>query len=88
MHLNSKEKLAHDYRHLAEKVGLKQVEIRALERLEDPTNELLQKFGGKKDGNLGKVIQYLKELDRFDVIDVIEEWLKEECQAEPPRTNV
>ena len=88
MHLNSKGKLTHDYRHLAEKVGLERVEIRTLERLDDPTNELLQKFGGMEDGNIGKLIQYLEELDRFDVKAVIEKWLKEKCQAEPPRTNV
>ena len=44
MHLNRKEKLAHDYRDLAENVGLKQMEIWALERFDEPTNELLQKF--------------------------------------------
>ena len=67
-----------NYRGLAEKIGLTPVQIRALDRESDPTDHVLQKLGGKPDGNLHTLVRYLQELEREDCTEVIDKWLDEQ----------
>lgn len=68
-----------DFRMLAEKVGLDRDETNFVEQLENPTDEILKTWSSKSEAIVGKLIELLKEkdLERMDVVKVLEDWVNE-----------
>lgn len=71
-----------DYRLLAEKVGLDKNNIRWLGQKENPTELILQKFESQKDCSVGRFKAILEQMERNDVITVIEEWVLDEWKKQ------
>ena len=71
-----------DFRLLAEKVGLDKDNIFWLEQRDDPTKLILQEFGSQKDRSIGRFKAILEEMERNDVVGVIEDWVLDEWRKE------
>lgn len=67
-----------DFRLLAEKVGLDKDDIRWLELQNNPTQLILQEFETQKDPSIGRFKAILDEMRRYDVVQVIEDWIVDE----------
>lgn len=70
-----------DFRALGEKIGLGRTETSLLDSKGNPTDSILQKFDGKKDSSIGKLRTYLEQMDRYDVVTVIDEWIVHEWKG-------
>ena len=66
-----------DFRLLAEKVGLDKDNIWWLEQRDNPTKLILQEFESQKDPSIGRFKAILEEMERNDVVTVIEDWVVE-----------
>lgn len=66
-----------DFRLLAEKVGLDKDNIWWLEQSDNPTKLILQEFESQKDPSIGRFKAILEEMERNDVVTVIEDWVVE-----------
>lgn len=68
-----------DFRMLAEKVGLDKDETDFIAQQENPTEEILKTWSKKPEATVGKLIEILKgkDLERMDVVKVIEDWVNE-----------
>lgn len=64
-----------DYRGLAELCGISGELIRSISHDSDPTYKVLKLWSdqAKSEATVAKLIQYLEHLDRFDVVDDIED---------------
>ena len=71
-----------DFRLLAEKVGLDKDNILWLEQRDDPTKLILQEFESQKDRSIGRFKTILEEMERNDVVAVIEDWVLDEWRKE------
>lgn len=67
-----------DFRLLAEKVGLDKDNIWWLEQKDNPTKSILQEFETQKDPSIGRFKAILEEMQRDDVVKVIEDWIVDE----------
>lgn len=69
-----------DFRMLAEKVGLNKDETDYIGQLKNPTEEILKTWSKKSEATVGKLIEILKgkDLERMDVVKVLEDWVNEE----------
>ena len=76
--LNDERPLYDDYRTLGEKIGLENDEISCLGRESNPTGLILDKFAGQKGSSIRKLRKFLEEMDRCDVVTVIDEWIVDE----------
>ena len=68
-----------DFRMLAEKVGLDKDETNFIGQLKNPTDEILKTWSKKLEATVGKLIEILKgkDLERMDVVKVLEDWVNE-----------
>ena len=68
-----------DFRMLAEKVGLDKDETNFIAQRENPTDVILKTWSKKPEATVGKLIEILKgkDLDRMDVVKVLEDWVNE-----------
>ena len=68
-----------DFRMLAEKVGLDKDETNFIAQRENPTDEILKTWSKKPEATVGKLIEILKgkDLERMDVLKVLEDWVNE-----------
>lgn len=68
-----------DFRMLAEKVGLDKDETDFIAQQENPTEEILKTWSKRPEATVGKLIEILKgkDLERMDVVKVIEDWVNE-----------
>ena len=68
-----------DFRMLAEKVGLDKDETDFIAQRENPTDEILKTWSKKPEATVGKLIEILKgkDLERMDVVKVLEDWVNE-----------
>lgn len=68
-----------DFRMLAEKVGLDKDETDFIAQQKNPTEEILKTWSKKPEATVGKLIEILKgkDLERMDVVKVIEDWVNE-----------
>lgn len=87
--LESEADITGDYRLLADIFGMKQSDIRHLEkRVRKPTKELLDQFNPK----LEELRRHLssEKMGRKDIAKLIEDWVKENCECENcrPRSNL
>lgn len=64
-----------DYRMLAQKVGLTKDDISWLGQQSNKTVVILQKFDTQKDPSIRRFKAILDEMERNDVVAVIEEWI-------------
>ena len=71
-----------DFRLLAEKVGLDKDKIWWLEQRDNPTKLILQEFESQKDRSIGRFKAILEEMERNDVVTVIEDWVLDEWRKE------
>ncbi len=79
-----------DFRLLGEKVGLDKDEIALLKQKGNQTETIIDKFNSKKNSCIGNFIIILEEMERNDVITVIEEWVVDEWSKHKnnsPSTN-
>ena len=76
--LNDKRPFYNDYRILGEKVGLHKDEILCLGQKGNPTGLILEKFDVQKGISIGKFRKFLEEMDRNDVVTLIDEWIVDE----------
>ena len=67
-----------DYRLLGEKMGFGQDFIKNLERLPNPTQELLDVWSVKGEATVEKLIEFLRDMPRDDVATILEDLLKKE----------
>lgn len=71
-----------DFRLLAEKVGLDKDTISWLEQRDNPTELILQEFKSQKDCSTERFKAILAEMERNDVVTVIEEWVLDEWRKQ------
>lgn len=77
--LNTLRELAFDdYRLFGEEIGLSKAETSYLGQLKNPTHEIIEKFEAQRGSCIGKFREILEQMERIDVVDVIDEWLKHE----------
>lgn len=79
-----------DFRLLGEKVGLDKDEITLLKQKGNQTETIIDKFNSQKNSCIGNFITILEEMERNDVITVIEEWVVDEWSKHKnnsPSTN-
>ena len=67
-----------DYRMLGEKVGLDKDDTSWLGQNGNPTDSILQKFSSKKNSTVGHFKAILEEMERNDIVTVIENWILDE----------
>ena len=67
-----------DFRMLAEKVGLDKDHSLWLGQRGNPTELIIQKFDSQENSSIGWFKTILKEMERYDVVTIIEEWVKDE----------
>jgi len=77
-----------DFRSLAEKVGLDNDTIAWLEQKDNPTELILQEFKSRKDCSIGRFKAILAEMERNDVVTVIEEWVVDEWRKQNNYNNL
>lgn len=65
----SKSGHARDYRGLAELMDFQYSNIKIFERNEDPTLRILEAWETRPDATLDKLISFLEEMERYDVIN-------------------
>lgn len=71
MKLNPESGLNNNFRFLAGLMKYSIDQIKTIAQKEDPTDCLLQNWGTQKESTVGKLIEYLKKMNRYDVIDVL-----------------
>ena len=71
-----------DYRLLGEKIGLSTDEIILLEQRGQPTHCMLQRFKSQKNSSVGKFKNIMEEMDRHDIVTIIDEWISYEWGKE------
>ena len=65
-----------DFRLLGEMLKLEMWQLRVLDqRLNNPTDPILQKFDSVTNGTIRTFVGFLKRMGREDVIDAINEWI-------------
>ena len=64
-----------------EKIGLNRDEISLLGQSGKPTDSMImQKFESRKNSSIGKFKEIMEEMERDDVVAVIEEWVLDEWE--------
>ena len=71
-----------DYRLLGEKIGLSRDEITLLGQKGQPTHCMLQKFKSQKNSCVGRFKSIMEDMDRHDIVTVIDEWMSYEWGKE------
>lgn len=66
--LLSSKNISRDYRGLAELIGLQYCAIKKLEEFQDRTMKILDTWETCPDATLDKLITYLEDMDRHDII--------------------
>jgi len=64
-----------DYRLLGEKIGLSRNEVRLLGQRKNTTDLMMQKFDSQRNSCIGKLRRILEEMERDDVLTIINEWI-------------
>lgn len=64
-----------DYRLLGEKIGLSRDEIILLGQQRNTTDLMMQKFNSQKNSSIGKFKGFVEEMERDDVVIIIDEWI-------------
>ena len=65
--------LNNNWKKVAEEMGYSQInEVKKFERKVSPTHALLSDWGKKEDNNLNRLIEILKKIERYDIIDIIQ----------------
>ena len=67
-----------DYRLLGEKVGLSKDEVSLLGQKRNTTDLIIQKFSSQRNSSVGKFRKFLEEMERSDVVTIINEWIIDE----------
>ena len=70
-----------DFRGLAEKMGLGKNDAELFDqRSKNPTDEILKEWVRRsyKEATVGKLIELLKEMERMDAVEELEDWVNEE----------
>ncbi|XP_019619667.1 PREDICTED: uncharacterized protein LOC109466395 [Branchiostoma belcheri] len=78
----------HDYRLLAELLGYEYTLIRAFGGTSNPTLRLLEDWETKKDATVQKLCDCLEEMERYDVLELIQDHVKHVKQTEARRPLV
>lgn len=74
--LSVKREEGNDFRLLGEMLKLEMWQLRVLDqRLNNPTDPILQKFDSVTNGTIRTFVGFLKRMGREDVIDAINEWI-------------
>jgi len=64
-----------DYRLLGEKIGLSRDEVLLLGQKMNTTDLMMQKFDSQRNSCIGKLKRIFEEMERGDVLTVINEWI-------------
>ena len=64
-----------DYRLLGEKIGLSKDEVLLLGQQKNPTDLMIQKFNSQGNSSVGKFRTFLEEMERSDVVTIVNEWI-------------
>ena len=67
-----------DYRMFGEKIDLSRDEILLLGQKQQPTHSMLQRFDSQKNSSVGKFKIIMENMDRHDVVTIINEWINYE----------
>ena len=67
-----------DYRMFGEKIDLTRDEILLLGQKQQPTHSMLQRFDSQKNSSVGKFKIIMENMDRHDVVTIINEWINYE----------
>ncbi|KAF6100292.1 MYD88 innate immune signal transduction adaptor [Phyllostomus discolor] len=78
--LNVRAQVAADWTALAEEMGFEYLEIRRLERHDDPTGSLLDDWQGRPGASVGRLLELLAKLGRDDVLLELGPSIEEDCQ--------
>ena len=70
-----------DYRLLGEKVGLSKDEVSLLGQKRNTTDLIIQKFNSQRNSSVGKFRKFLEEMERSDVVTIINEWIIDEWKC-------
>lgn len=68
----------YDFRLLGEKIGLDRNETSLLATKGNPTHSILEIYDSQKGSSIGKLRKFVEEMDRYDVVTVIDEWIDHE----------
>ena len=67
-----------DYRTFGERIGLSRDKILLLAQKQEPTHSMLQKFDSQKNSSIRKFKNIMEDMDRHDVVSIIDEWISYE----------
>ncbi|CAH3041838.1 unnamed protein product, partial [Porites lobata] len=79
---SKKRQFLDDYRLLGEKIGLSRDEITLLGQKGQPTHCMLQKFKSQKNSCVGRFKNIMEDMDRHDIVTIIDEWISFEWGKE------
>ncbi|KAL4228583.1 Myeloid differentiation primary response protein MyD88 [Mactra antiquata] len=79
--INDETGLLNNYQGLAEKIGFGYLEISNFELQRSPTEQVLREWTSRKDlsPTIGALWEYLKDLERFDVLTDVWKFIKRDC---------
>lgn len=69
--LNNEETVIDDFCALARLLKYEESEIAEIEQKENPTNALLEDWGTEEESTVENLIEFLKQMNRHDVIEIL-----------------
>ncbi|KAG9283297.1 myeloid differentiation primary response protein MyD88 [Astyanax mexicanus] len=79
-YLNPTNTVASDWTDLAERMDFTYLEIRNYERRENPTQTLLEEWQTRPEATVGKLLTFLEEAERKDIITDLKRHIDENCR--------
>ncbi|XP_026878188.2 myeloid differentiation primary response protein MyD88 [Electrophorus electricus] len=80
LYLNPTNTVAANWTDVAERMGFSYLEIRNYERLENPTQKLLEEWQTRPDATVGNLLRFLHEVERNDIISELRHLIDEDCR--------
>ncbi|KAI4901419.1 hypothetical protein NFI96_018550, partial [Prochilodus magdalenae] len=80
LYLNPTNTVAADWRDIAERMGFSYLEIKNYEKRESPFQSLLDDWGTQPDATIGKLLLFLEEAERKDIVSDVKYLIDESCR--------
>ncbi|XP_017573192.1 myeloid differentiation primary response protein MyD88 [Pygocentrus nattereri] len=80
LYLNPTNTVASDWTDIAERMGFTYLEIKNYEKRESPTQRLLDEWQTQPGATVGKLLSFLEEAERKDIISDLKDLIDENCR--------